>query len=237
MKKSFSSFVIAVILSVTVSAVHAAQNASEAVVLAVKGGVQVTLPGQTAPTAVKVGDRLPQGTKIVTAAGSELELQAFPGSSTTISEGATVELSKLALTTSEGVITKQSAEINVKVGQVISSLDPAKKGINDYSIRTPKGVAAARGTKYTVTVSSSGNVTTYVTTGVVTFTNPSTGKSVDVKPGYVVVVDQNGDISEPVKATKEQKEAAKEQEKEQKKAGEETTPVQIIDVTAVSSSQ
>jgi hypothetical protein len=237
MKKSLSSLFIAVILSVTVASVHAAEAASDAVVLALKGNVQVTLPGKAAPTEIKVGDRLPQGTKIVTAAGSELELQAFSGSSTIITEGSKVELTKLSLTTSEGVITKQTATLNLSVGSVISSLDPAKKAINDYSIRTPKGVAAARGTKYVVTVGVSGNVTTYVSTGVVTFFNPVTNQTVDVLPGYVVVVDEKGNISEPVKATKEQSEAAREQRKEDKKAGyDDKTPVEIIDPTVVSAS-
>jgi len=237
MKKSLSSLFIAVILSVTVASVHAAEAASDAVVLALKGNVQVTLPGKAAPTEIKVGDRLPQGTKIVTAAGSELELQAFSGSSTIITEDSKVELSKLSLTTSGGVVTKQSALISVSVGNVISSLDPAKKAINDYSIRTPKGVAAARGTKYVVSVGVSGNITTYVTTGVVTFYNPATGQSVDILPGYVVVVDQNGTISEPVKATKEQAKAARDEVKEEEKdGGDKTPPVGIIDITVVSPS-
>jgi len=236
MKKSLSSLFIAVILSVTVASVHAAEAASDAVVLALKGNVQVTLPGKAAPTEIKVGDRLPQGTKIVTAAGSELELQAFSGSSTIITEDSKVELSKLSLTTSGGVVTKQSALISVSVGNVISSLDPAKKAINDYSIRTPKGVAAARGTKYVVSVGVSGNITTYVTTGVVTFYNPATGQSVDILPGYVVVVDQNGTISEPVKATKEQAKAARDEVKEEIKDGGDTTRVEIIDITVVSPS-
>lgn len=236
MKKSLSSLFIAVILSVTVASVHAAEAASDAVVLALKGNVQVTLPGKAAPTEIKVGDRLPQGTKIVTAAGSELELQAFSGSSTIITEDSKVELSKLSLTTSGGVVTKQSALISVSVGNVISSLDPAKKAINDYSIRTPKGVAAARGTKYVVSVGVSGNITTYVTTGVVTFYNPATGQSVDILPGYVVVVDQNGTISEPVKATKEQAKAARDEVKEEIKDGDDTTRVEIIDITVVSPS-
>jgi hypothetical protein len=214
MKKSLHSLFIAAIASVTVICAHAADALSEAVVLNVKGGAVASRPGQTGSTELKVGDKLPQGSVIETPGSSEVEIQVFPGTSAVIQSGSKVDLNKLSLTTANGEITKQTAELNLNVGTVVSTLDPSKKAINDYSVRTPKGVAAARGTKYTVNVGPSGQVRTYVAQGVVVFHNPATGQSVTVQNGYVVTIDEQGNISAPVEATQEQSDAAREQFKQ-----------------------
>ena len=55
---------------------------------------------------------------------------------------------------------KVSEELHVnglKQGKVLSTLDPARKAINRYGVRTPKGVAAARGTVYAVRVDVMGS--------------------------------------------------------------------------------
>lgn len=228
MKKSLHSLLIAAVVSVTAVCSYAAEAVSEAVVLKVTGGAQATLPGQ-APAPIKVGDKLPQGTIIETPDNSAVDIQVFSGSKTTIQSGSKVDLSKLSLTTEGGQITKQTAELNLSVGTVVSSLDPANRGINDYSIRTPKGVAAARGTVFTVTAAASGQVTTYVARGVVVFVNPVTGQSVTVQSGQVVTVDENGFISAPVAATAEQRRAAR-------AAFRENPGERAIDITITSSS-
>ncbi len=227
MKKSLSSLFIAAIVSMTVVCVHAAEAVSEAVVINVKGGAQATLPGQSKSVEIKVGDKLPQGTVIQTPGNSEVEIQAFSGSTTTIKPGSKVDLSKLSLTTANGEITKQSALIDLTIGTVVSTLDPSKKAINDYAIRTPKGVAAARGTQYTVTVTGAGMVRVLVVTGVVRFTNSVTGQSVDVPAGFTVTIDADGKISEPVEASPEQQNA---------KSDEGASIQPVIDITIVSPS-
>ncbi|MET0262956.1 MAG: FecR domain-containing protein [Rariglobus sp.] len=201
MKKSFCSLFVAAIVSLTVVCAHAAETASEAVVLKVKGSAQATLPGQSQATTLKVGDKLPQGTVIKTPGSSEVEIQAFSGSVTTIKPGSTVDLNKLSLTTDNGAVTKQTAVIDIKVGSVVASLDPSKKAINDYSIRTPKGVAAARGTVYTVYVALDGSVRVSVSSGSITFTSGITGQPVTVQPGYSVTITPDGAISEPTPTT------------------------------------
>ncbi|MDF3059100.1 MAG: hypothetical protein K0R17_3315, partial [Rariglobus sp.] len=208
MKKSLHSLFIAAIVSVTVVCAQAAEAVSEAVVLKVKGGALASIPGQANPVELKVGDKLPQGTVIETPANSEVEIQVFSGSTSVIQSGSKVDLSKISLTTANGEITKQTAVIGLSLGTVVSTLDPSKKAINDYSIRTPKGVAAARGTKYTVQVAPTGQVRTFVAQGVVVFVSP-TGKEVTVQSGYVVTVDDQGNISEPVEATDAQRDAAR----------------------------
>lgn len=197
MKMSLRSLFIAGLVSLTAVCAQAAEVLSEAVVLKLSGPAQAVFPGKTESVAIKVGDKLPQGTAITTSATSEVEIQVFPGTTSTIKPGTKVELEKLSLTSSSGVVTKQSAIVNVKIGSVVSNLDPAKKAINDYGVRTPKGVAAARGTIYQVFVFADGSSITHVIKGSVTFINPVTGKSVTVKAGEAVKVDGTGSIGEP----------------------------------------
>ena len=197
MKMSLRSLFIAGLVSLTAVCVQAAEVLSEAVVLKLTGPAEAVFPGQTQPVSLKVGDKLPQGTTITTSSTSEVDVQVFPGTTATIKAGSKVDIEKLALSSSNGVVTKQSSVINLKVGSVVSDLDPAKKSINDYSIRTPKGVAAARGTIYVVYVFSDGSTVTYVARGSVTFVNPTTGKSVTVNAGFAVKVDASGNIGSP----------------------------------------
>lgn len=197
MKMSLRSLIIAGLVSLTAVCMQAAEVLSEAVVLKLTGPVEAILPGKTEAVSVKVGDKLPQGTTIITSNTSEVDLQVFPGTTSTIRAGTKVDLEKLSLTTSDGVVTKQSAMVNVKIGSVVSSIDPTKKAINDYSVRTPKGVAAARGTIYVVYVLADGSSITYVARGSVTFLNPVTGQSVTITAGSAVKVDANGNIGTP----------------------------------------
>ncbi|HSI08166.1 MAG: FecR domain-containing protein [Rariglobus sp.] len=201
MKKSIQSLLIAAIVSVTVVCVQAAETASEVVVLKVKGAAKAVLPGTTTPVEVKAGSTLPQGTILETAEDAQVELQVFPGIVTTIKAGSKVDLSKISLTTAQGVVTKQSAIIGLSVGSVVSKLDPSKKSINDYSVSTPKGVAAARGTEYTVVVASNGEVRLYVKNGSVTLTPKNGGPAVVVQAGFYVTVGADGSISAPVESS------------------------------------
>jgi hypothetical protein len=201
MKKSIQSLLIAAIVSVTVVCVQAAETASEVVVLKVKGAAKAVLPGSTTPVDIKAGTMLPQGTVVETSAGGAVELQVFPGVVTKIEENSKVDLSKVSLSTSQGVVTKQSAIIGLSVGSVVSKLDPSKKAINDYSVSTPKGVAAARGTEYKVVVASNGDVRLYVKSGSVTLTPKAGGAPVVVQAGYYVTIGADGSISQPTEAS------------------------------------
>jgi len=200
MKTSLRSFFIAAILSVTAVCVQAAEVASEAVVLTVSGAPTVSIGGQP-PVAIKVGDKLPVGSIITTDSASQLDIKPFEGTTTTIKAGSTVKIDKLSITTEGGVITKQSARFDLPVGNISSSLDHSKRAINDYSIKTPRGVAAARGTQDSVSVTPDGVATTVVTEGVVIFINPVTKQQVEVKAGFQVSVRPDGTIGEPVRST------------------------------------
>jgi len=200
MKHSLLSFFIVAILGVTSLWAQPVETLNEAVVLKVTGVPMVIIGSQPARE-LKVGDKLPQGALITTSGNAEVDIQTFSGSVTTIKPGSNVTLNKLSLTTEGGKVTKQTALLDLTVGTVVSTLDPAKKSINDYSIQTPRGIAAARGTKYSVTVTNDGVVTTVVTRGTVVFINPVTKQQVIVNAGFQVEVRPDGTIGEPVRST------------------------------------
>lgn len=201
MKKSFYSLLIATVVALSSLCAQGAEVTSQAIVLKVKGSVHAIIAGQNQPVVVKVGDKLPQGSTIVTSPESEVDIQAFNGAVATIKADSTVGLDKLSVTTSGGAVTKQTALLDLKVGKILSKIDPANHNINDYSIKTPKCVAAARGTAYTVTVTATGKVQVTVTESVVEVINTKTGEVVKVQAGYAVTIDEKGNISVPFKVT------------------------------------
>ncbi len=210
MKKIFFTLIISAVFAFSSFCANGAEANAQAIVLKIKGSATAVLAGQVQPLILKAGDKLPQGATIVTNPDSEIDIQAFNGAVATIKANSTVNLEKLSVNTSGGVVTKQTALLNLKVGSILSTIDPANHNINDYGIRTPKGVAAARGTVYGVSVSSTGKVQVYVTNSEVVFTNPVTGQKITVAAGYQVTVDENGVISTPVIAPSTPTEGAKE---------------------------
>jgi hypothetical protein len=61
-----------------------------------------------------------------------------------------VGLEEVSTTTTGGKVTEEKMLLDLKSGNIVAKLNPAKKGVNNYAVRTPKGVAAARGTVFTV---------------------------------------------------------------------------------------
>ena len=176
-----------------------AEVTAQAIVLTVKGPVTVlTQDGKTAP--MKAGDKLSVGAVITTGPDGSADIQVFNGAVATIRSDTTCSVEKLSVTTSGGVVTKQTGLLNLKVGTIASNIDPANHNINDYGIRTPKGVAAARGTSYVVNVNVTGKTQVFVITSAITFTvtNPTTGQVVSTQtltPGDQVTVSPTGVVT------------------------------------------
>jgi hypothetical protein len=154
----------------------------EAKIVRVTGTATVVLPDGTSTPAVK-GVMVPQGATITTSASSQVFLEVFSGGIATIAENTTIGVEKLALEKSGDTVTSQEALLDLKKGSVISTLDPTKKAINHYGVRTPKGVAAARGTVYSVTVGEDQYTVETTLSGAVVITNTTTGTAVTVSSG------------------------------------------------------
>jgi|GEM_PF-3565778 len=127
----------------------AQSTATEATVARVTGTVTATLAdGST--VAVTEGTKLPQGATITTGDKSQVFLVSHGDSTSVITENSVVEIAELSTTSAGGKVTEQKATLDLKSGNLVAKLNPAKKSVNQYAVRTPKGVAAARGTVFTV---------------------------------------------------------------------------------------
>jgi hypothetical protein len=186
----------AALFGLTSTLLAAAESPSDATVLKLTGIVKVQFPSKPGAVIVEVGDKIPQGATITTSGGAEVFIQPFPGTVAVVKENATVVVEKLSITTEGGVRIKQSALLNLKAGSLISIIDPAKRSINDYAVRTPAGVAAARGTSYAASVNV-GGVAIAATADQVSFTAPD-GTVFSIRAGMVTVTSPGGTAQAPV---------------------------------------
>lgn len=174
----------------------AVKQATEATVLRLNGIARTRLPGGTDDVQLAEGAKLPKGATIITEDAAELYLQPFPGVIATIRPRSTVSIERLSLTVDDGIVKKQTALLNLTAGSVISTVDPAKRDINDYGVRTPKGIAYARGTSFTVSVEDEG-FSVATTADTVSFTLPS-GDSYAIKAGNITITPSGGEPQPPV---------------------------------------
>ena len=145
---------------------------NEATVARVTGTVTATLSdGST--VAVTEGTKLPQGATITTGDKSEAYLVSHGDTTSVITANSVVEIAELSTTSAGGKVTELKTTLDLKSGNLVAKLNPAKKSVNQYSVRTPKGVAAARGTVFTVTYKGT-NYSIAVINGNVSIT-PSAG--------------------------------------------------------------
>lgn len=139
--------------------------APTATVVAVKGSVQ-TADHQT----LQPGIALPVGAVIRTSGGSEVSLRFFDGTVASVLADSELILERIEAQQQAGRNVTETTVLNLQRGTVVASLDPAKKDITRFSVRTPRGVAVAKGTVFAVRVTQDKtNATVGTMSGVVTF--------------------------------------------------------------------
>ena len=138
--------------------------------------VLVTFPDGNAVPGV-VGLAMPVDSLIEVNEGTRLFFKTFEGQITVVEAGSVVFLEAIEVTPDA----KERTVIELRGGDLVANLDPKKRGTNDYGVRTPKGVAAARGTNYTVSVNGQ-NVVVTVVAGIVSINIPDLG-AVTLNPG------------------------------------------------------
>jgi hypothetical protein len=144
------------------------QEVRSARIVAVTGDASVAGPGGT--VAASIGSDVAVGSTITTLPGGSVTLKFFEGTVGIIQQKTTVTLGELSVGPDGTGVVKENTLLNLRTGEVVASLDPAKKDVNHFSVRTPQGVATAHGTVFAVEVSqdaSNSNVTTM--SGTVTY--------------------------------------------------------------------
>ncbi len=140
-------------------------GAPSATVLTVKGTVSTGSHQSLQP-----GAALPVGAVIQTGSGAEVSLRFFDGTVANVLADSELTIERLDAEVQGGHNAKETTTLNLQRGTVVASLDPAKKGITNFSVRTPRGIAVAKGTVFAVRVTQDkANATVGTMSGVVTF--------------------------------------------------------------------
>jgi len=168
----------------------------EAVVLTVTGNARSQSSASAAEVALTSGAKLHQGAVIITSDGADVYLQPFNGAVANIKANSKVVIEKLTIAIAGGVVQKQTALLNLKTGVLVSMLDPAKRKIDDYGVRTPKGIATAHGTSFSVSVTEN-NFSVAATADSVTFVTPA-GATYVIEAGNVVITSPGGQAQPPI---------------------------------------
>ncbi len=176
---------------------------TQATVARVTGAATVTLPdGSTTP--LTAGMKVAQGSTITTGADGDVYLESHAGYVTSIKHDSVVAVDEISVTTEGGQVKEERTMLDLKSGNLVAKLDPKKKAVNNYQVRTPKGVAAARGTVFTVMFRGQ-QYAIAVVNGVVTVTPPASGGiagsgiGIQVNAGNAMLTDQQGnDSSGPI---------------------------------------
>lgn len=143
----------------------AAVAAPTATVVAVRGSVQTADHHALQPGAV-----LPVGAVVRTSGGSEVSLRLFDGTVASVLADSELIVERLETQQEGGRNVTETTVLNLQRGTVVASIDPAKKDVTRFSVRTPRGVAVAKGTVFAVRVTQDkANATVGTMSGVVTF--------------------------------------------------------------------
>ncbi len=183
--------IFAALFGLAVSAFAQTQT-TEATVAKVTGAATVTLPdGSIVP--LTAGMKVAQGSTITTGADGDVYLESHAGYVTAIKQDSTVLVEEISVASKNGQVTKENTTLDLKSGNLIALLDPKKKAVNNYQVRTPKGVAAARGTLFSVKVNGKTlNITVNVVTGTIQFASPVDGLVTAVAAGHSTVSSPSG---------------------------------------------
>jgi hypothetical protein len=178
------------LISAAILGLAGSATAQEAVVTKFIGTATIT-SADGHSIALAVGAKVPQGATIITAAASEVYLQTHESTMATIKANTKVIVEDLGVTSSGGKVTEEKTILNLQSGNLVAALDPAKRSVNNYKVKTPKGVAAARGTSFTVSYNGE-NYAIVTTSGTVQITNLTTGAVVNIAGGQASVSNVSG---------------------------------------------
>jgi hypothetical protein len=140
------------VLTLPAPLLHAQAPPESGRVTVAVGEVNFAPPGTTNFEPVSRGAILPVGSTVTTGSGSRAIVVAGPGQAIRIGPESTVKLTALAFARDQQGATSDRVMVEINDGTVSALIDRAQTPDADFQIRTPHGVAAARGTIYAVHV-------------------------------------------------------------------------------------
>ncbi|MEM7603447.1 MAG: FecR family protein [Verrucomicrobiota bacterium] len=139
-------FVLGGVLALGGSLIVEAAPESGRVTVAV-GDVKVVTSEGEAAEALEKGDKVPVGATVLTGPESRAVIVITPRSAIRIAEN-----SEVLIETVDEAASPSDVTINLREGSLGALLKPNAATELDFKVRTPSGVAAARGTFYSVAV-------------------------------------------------------------------------------------
>ncbi len=168
-------------------------------VIFVSGHAELQRPDEAAAHAVVKGESVIIGTRISTGADGRVVLTPMPGVKSMIAPNTVIVLESASDTQTSPTEVKHQAVIDLKVGSVVSDLNKQPGATFDYSIRTPRGLAGARGTTFTVGLKD-GIQTIIVSHGTIVL-NFTDGRTVSLTMGQVSITQPGGGTSQSGKTS------------------------------------
>ena len=161
-------------------------------VIFVSGHAELQRPDEAAPHAVQKGESVIIGTRISTGADGRVVLTPMPGVKSMIAPNTIIVLESASDSHPSATEVKHQATIDLKVGAVVTDLQTQPGATFDYSIRTPRGLAGARGTTFTVGLNDAGIETIVVAHGTISLILAD-GRTISLGIGQVSITQPGGE--------------------------------------------
>ncbi len=139
-------------------------------VIFTSGQASMHRPDEATPRPVVKGETIVIGTRIITGPDGRVVITPMPGVKSIIAPNTTLVLESVSETRTSVSETTHSAVLNLNEGSVVSDLQKPEGVTYDYSIRTARGLAGARGTTFTVGINAAGIQTIVVSHGTISLT-------------------------------------------------------------------
>lgn len=168
-------------------------------VVFVSGQAEIQRPDEAAPRAITKGETVVVGTRITTGPDGRVALTPMPGVNSIVAPNTTLVLESVAETRTSATEVTHQAVLDLKEGTIVSDLNRPEGVTYDYSIRTARGLAGARGTTYTVGVNAAGIQTIVVSSGTIVI-NFLDGSQATLSTGGLSFTDASGATREVTSA-------------------------------------
>jgi hypothetical protein len=145
-------------------------------------GIQPGGQGEWVP--LRVGDAVPQGSRLKTGDDSALEITFADGSAVTLKSGTELGILKAERTVTSHIL----RDFYLGIGRVISRIKEATGASSRYRIRTPSAIASVRGTEFRLAVDEAQKTLAEVVERQVTVA--AAKKSVDLERGEGTAVEK-----------------------------------------------
>jgi hypothetical protein len=179
--KSFAScsiFTAVLLAALAAPGLQAVETGARARIVAITGTGQATIVSGGESHPAQKGDTLGVS-DVVRTTSQEVYIEVVPGVVASVRSNSEAKIDQLA---------GAEPELHLERGSLINEIDRSRvAGQRTFKVHTAKGVAAARGTSFTVTVGGD-TVSVLTTADSVQFTNQTTGQAFTIKAGQIAVV-------------------------------------------------